>query len=214
MLSLNPAWRTEPYRIGIANDVFDRDTYAQLVESFPKCLQQFVDFTGGNVKKSLSQVNNPDLYYAFLKLSKPWQAFYEYVKTLLIADVRRIVELPDAAYTSRFEFSALPANGGCLRPHTDIPSKVVTLIIPMLRPGDWEPQWGGGTDVLSPRPGNDPPEDYKADLSAFNRVATYDYAPNQALVFIKSANSWHSVGPIQGPAGKWRRTVTVNVERK
>jgi hypothetical protein len=115
---------------------------------------------------------------------------------------------------TRWEFSLLPADGGCLRPHTDIPSKLLTVVLSMRPIGDetWLPEWGGGTDVLRPI-GDTPPDDYKADLSAFEVVHTYPYVPNQAVVFVKSKDSWHSVGPIAGPAAALRRTVTINVER-
>jgi hypothetical protein len=48
---------------------------------------------------------------------------------------------------ARFEFSALPADGGCLPPHTDAPTKIATIIVSMLKEGEWNPAFGGGTDV-------------------------------------------------------------------
>ncbi len=110
----------------------------------------------------------------------------------------------------------MTADGGHLTPHTDAPTKIVTLIVSMMRPGEWNPTFGGGTDVNVP----------KDDRLAFNQmneparfedmdvVATYDYAPNQAVVFVKTFNSWHSVPPIRGHGSTaLRKTLTINIER-
>jgi hypothetical protein len=134
-----------------------------------------------------------------------------------LKDLSRGRVSPEAArLKARFEFSALPADGGHLNPHTDAPSKIVTLIVSMMRPGEWDPAFGGGTDVNVP----------KEDRFAFNQmnrlarfedmdvVATYDYAPNQAVLFVKTFNSWHSVPPMTGRgAGALRKTLTINIER-
>jgi hypothetical protein len=115
---------------------------------------------------------------------------------------------------ARFEFSALPADGGCLPPHTDAPSKIVTMVVSMAQEGEWNPAWGGGTDVNRP----------KSNALVYNQMNTvagfddmdvldsYAFTPNQAVIFVKTFNSWHSVRPMAGPAGVLRRTLTVNIE--
>jgi hypothetical protein len=116
---------------------------------------------------------------------------------------------------ARWEFSLLPADGGCLRPHTDIASKLVTIVVSM-RPLDdteWQASWGGGTDVLVPKDGEPALDDYKAAWEQFETVHVYEYVPNQAVVFVKGANSWHGVRPIAGKASVLRRSITINVER-
>jgi len=126
------------------------------------------------------------------------------------------VTLPSKGLSSRFEFSWLPANGGELKPHTDLPSKLVTLVLSM-RPRDdqhWQAEWGGGTDVLRLKDAsNQPPDDYKAPLDLFDLVETFPYVANQCVIFVKTNNSWHSVGPLTGPADHYRTTVTINLER-
>lgn len=116
--------------------------------------------------------------------------------------------------TARFEFSALPASGGCLLPHTDAPQKLATFVLPMIAEGEWDPSWGGGTDLYKTR---------NVELS-FNRqnrqlgfedvevVRTYEFLPNQALLFIRTDSSWHGVSPIRGPNNKFRRSITWNLE--
>lgn len=215
------SFRRDPYVIGAAADVLEPALYRALADSFPP-LEMFKAFGGGNRKWSLSTVNNPDQYAGFLKGDDLWRAFARYIKDPLFIEQMRMVlkthglqplevEVPLKA---RFEFSMLPADGGCLRPHTDLPSKLVTLVVSMLpKMDDWDRVWGGGTDVLKPKPGSPPLDDYRADLDAFDVVETYAYVPNQCVVFVKTADSWHSVGPLGGPEGALRKTLTINIER-
>jgi hypothetical protein len=116
---------------------------------------------------------------------------------------------------ARFEFSALPSDGGSIRPHTDTPSKLITLVLAIARPGEWSPAWKGGTDILRPR-------DIRRNYNYFNRyldfeecetLKTFEYVPNQCLLFLKTFNSLHAVAPIQKPGGReYRRTLTLNIE--
>lgn len=116
---------------------------------------------------------------------------------------------------TRFEFSMLPADGGNILPHTDAPSKVVTLIISMVGEGEWNPAFGGGTDVNWPK-------DSRLIYNELNRQAefadvevldTYEFTPNQAVIFIKTFNSWHSVRPMTGQGSTaMRKTLTINIE--
>lgn len=135
----------------------------------------------------------------------------------LIKGIARGRLSPDAARLgARFEFSALPADGGHLNPHTDAPTKIVTLVVSMMREGEWNPAFGGGTDVNRPKD-----DGYR--FNQMNRLArfedmeivhTYEYTPNQAVIFVKTYNSWHSVRPMTGSGSSvLRKTLTVNIER-
>jgi hypothetical protein len=118
---------------------------------------------------------------------------------------------------ARFEFSALPADGGCLPPHTDAPTKIATIIVSMLKEGEWNPAFGGGTDVNRAK-------DQSLSFNQVNHVAgfddmevidTFDFTPNQGVIFVKTFNSWHSVRPMTGHGSDaLRRTLTVNIERR
>jgi len=117
---------------------------------------------------------------------------------------------------ARFEFSILPADGGQLHPHTDSPSKIITYVVSMVRPGEWNQKFGGSTDMLRPKR-------TELNYNWFNRylefdevdtIASYPFLPNQALIFIKTFNSWHAVKPMTGYGSKdLRRTLTINIER-
>jgi hypothetical protein len=45
-------------------------------------------------------------------------------------------------------------------------------------------------------------------------LATYDYAPNQAVLFVKTFNPGHPASPRTGrSAGTLRKTLMINIER-
>jgi len=206
----------DPYVFGVAPAVLDQKQYVELSESYPS-ESLFAKMGGvGYDKLSLSERNNPEAYKKFIAESPQWSRFHAYIKSVdFRRDVfRAIGSAPVGIYTSRFEFSSMPAFGGFIAPHTDIPSKIVTLVMPMIQPGEWwERSWGGGTDILRPKDARKKLVDYQAPIEEFEVVRSVPYSPNQALVFIKSKDSWHSSGPYRGVSGKWRRTLTINIER-
>ena len=118
---------------------------------------------------------------------------------------------------TRFEFSMLPVDGGHVLPHTDSPGKIVTLIVSILEEGEWDPSYGGGTDLNRPR----------EERLMFNRlnkqagfedmdvIDTYSFTPNQIVMFVRTFNSWHSVRPMTGEGSDaMRRTLTINIEER
>ena len=117
--------------------------------------------------------------------------------------------------SSRFYFAVMPTEGGNIRPHTDHAAKVITLVLPMVGPEGWDDSVGGGTSVVWPK---DKKRVYNqrnvsCDFDDFETLRTYPFGANQALVFIKTFNSWHAVWPMTGhDPGALRRTVIVNVE--
>jgi len=119
--------------------------------------------------------------------------------------------------SARFEFSILPADGGQLQPHTDSPGKVITLVVSMVRPGEWNPAWGGSTDMLRPK-GTERNFNWVnryMDYDDVETIGSYPFTPNQALVFIKTFNSWHCVRPMTGQGtNALRRTLTINIESR
>jgi hypothetical protein len=116
---------------------------------------------------------------------------------------------------ARFEFSMLPAAGGHIVPHTDAPGKIITLVVSMVDESEWDPAFGGGTDVNRPR---DPALAYnelnrQARFEDMEVVDSFDFTANQAVVFVKTFNSWHSVRPMAGNGSDaMRRTLTINIE--
>ncbi|MCO6412623.1 MAG: hypothetical protein J5I92_07755 [Thiogranum sp.] len=117
--------------------------------------------------------------------------------------------------SARFEFQMMPATGGHILPHTDTPAKIVTLVVSMVQPGEWDPNTGGGTDMNRPK-------DMRFVYNQLNRQArfeemevidTFEFEPNQAVIFVKTFNSWHSVRPMTGTdPNKMRKTLIINIE--
>jgi hypothetical protein len=141
----------------------------------------------------------------------PWS---ERVRAAIVRRLRRRTGHA-GVLRSRFEFTMMPADGGCIKPHTDHFTKLITLVVSMARPGEWDPAWGGGTDVLRPK-------DITANFNYLNRqmefaemdvIDSFAYEPNQCVLFIKTFNSHHSVRPMTGPPTALRRTLTINIER-
>jgi hypothetical protein len=193
-------------------------------------------------KWSLSEINNPEKYHDFLRTNSDWKELYEEVKskkfidqvldTLIKSKInlglvsgvrddfwRRLKKLFQARkandeLTARFEFSMMSANGGYIYPHTDSPQKLITLVLSMSRPGEWDESWGGGTDMMRPLDASDN-FNFMNRYLGFNEVdviQTMAYEPNQCVIFIKTFNSLHAVRPMSGPRDVMRRTLTINIE--
>lgn len=236
----------EPYPIGLATQTFALDRYQALCRDYPaRELFEFKPDLGN--KYSLSEVNNADRYREFVRTSNSWGEFHEHVKssrfipdmlellashhidlglgryqvsshkpvnsrTTMFNRLRRTREL-----SARFEFSMMGAHGGYILPHTDAQNKLITLVVSMMGEGEWDPAWGGGTEILRPR-------DRRLTFNRVNRylkfedvelIKEWEFKPNQCVVFVKTFNSWHAVSPMKGPKDSvLRKTLTINIEEK
>ena len=234
-------FRYEPYPIGIIRNIFEPSLYARLVDTFPPGdLFRFMQYHGD--KWSLSEVNHPELYYKFLRSNPDWNRLFNEVKSkdfidqvlLALAQSKIDLGLASAArggtlrrlrdrllgrkssgrLRARFEFSMMSAQGGHILPHTDSPQKHITLVLSMVRPGEWDQAWGGGTDLMRPL---DPSDNFNLlnrylKFDQVDTIETMTYEPNQCVIFIKTFNSLHAVKPMTGPKDVMRRTLTVNIE--
>ena len=217
------AFRYEPFPIGFAAEALDRDFYDRLLETWPADhLFAFKPELGN--KYSLSEVNHADIYQAYVEEIEPWRQFHEAVKSPdFIAYVLKTMRRHniDVGYSAqqlsaRFEFSMMGADGGCIIPHTDAVNKLITLVVYMTRPEEWQAAYGGGTSMLRPKDITRNFNNVNIQLG-FDEVEclhTYDYVPNGCLLFIKTFNSYHAVYPMRGPAGLMRRSLTINIEDK
>ena len=238
-------FRYEPFPIGMAKPAIALDLYRELVASYPpRELFAYLPKVGHKYSLSekyngeayakfiRSQAAWRELH-AWIKSDRFIPAVMDTLKARHIdlghkhlSDAKRALKsvrnlargrsrpLPPRLST-RFEFSMLPADGGYIMPHTDSPSKIVTLIVSMAGEDEWNPAFGGGTDVNRP----------KDERLAFNRMNaqadfddmevldTFAFTPNQVVVFVKTFNSWHSVRPMTGAGSPlMRRTLTINIE--
>ena len=86
----------------------------------------------------------------------------------------------------------------------------------MTQDGEWDPSFGGGTDVLRPI-------DVRKSFNFLNSylefhevetVRTFEFVPNQCVIFVKTFNSLHAVRPMKGIGStRMRKTLTINIER-
>lgn len=151
-----------------------------------------------------------------LGLDRAQQSRGRRLKAALKSALRGRIPSVERPLYSRFEFSALPADGGVVIPHTDSPGKYVTIVFSMTKPDDWSEPWGGGTDILAPKRVEKSFNLVNAQVpyEETETVATVPYRANQAMIFVKTHNSLHGVRRMTGPQGAFRRTLTVVIERR
>ena len=135
----------------------------------------------------------------------------------LVANARALkISSRKIKLNARFEFSMLSSTGGCIKPHTDAPQKLITLVVSMTRPGEWNADFGGGTEVLRPK---DITRNYNfanryLEFDEVETIRTFPFNPNQCLIFVKTFNSLHAVRPMTGTDERvMRKTLTINIER-
>jgi hypothetical protein len=154
-------------------------------------------------------------HFVDLELSKmSLSTFYKWRRVLGSLKRGRFPNVPPGL-KGRFEFSMLPVDGGYVRPHTDMPQKVVTLVIPIFEDGEWDLAFGGGTDInraIDPRHAYNQLNE-KLSFDDTEVLHTYPFGANQCLIFVKTFNSLHSVRPMTGAGSQaMRRSLTVNIE--
>lgn len=238
-------FRYEPFPIGIAKPAIAEDLYRELVTGYPpqelfaylpKVGHKYSlseKYNGGGYAQFVRSHAPWRELHAWIKSDRFIPTVMETLKAHHIdlghkhlSDAKRALKavrhlararsrpLPPRLST-RFEFSMLPADGGYIMPHTDSPTKIVTLIVSMAGDGEWNPAFGGGTDVNRPK-------DVRLAFNQINAQAgfdemevldTFEFTPNQIVLFVKTFNSWHSVRPMTGTGSPlMRKTLTINIE--
>ena len=238
-------FRYEPFPIGLARPLMDEGLYREFVQAFPakemfadlsvvgykyslseksnpRTYRQLVQTRP--VWKELHQwIKSDDFLKAVLQALEERHLELGYkVMSPGRRLVRRIGKLAKGHLRStrgrlgaRFEYSMLPVDGGHVLPHTDAPGKIVTIIVSILDDNEWDPAFGGGTDINRP-------VDPQYSFNRLNRqgrfedmevIDTFDFQPNQAVMFVRTFNSWHSVRPMLGTGSPaMRRSLTINIE--
>lgn len=225
LLNLNNASvRHEPFTVFFLRDLLPPNYYDELADAFPPLsLFRFRTRLGN---KYLLTESEGESYFNFIESSPPWARFYNEIKSnefkeqvLGFLSSYNIGPTPSVAepagnLTARFEFSALPTNGGSQRPHTDSPRKLVTLVLSLMKYGEWSEDWGGGTSICKPTN----PELYfnydneYLDFEDVEIVDSFAFVPNACVLFVKTAVSWHCVTPINLPLNSpIRKTVAISL---
>jgi hypothetical protein len=238
-------FRYEPFPIGLARPLMEEGLYRECVQAFPaKELFADLSVVGykyslsekSNPRLYRQLIRTRPIW----KELHGWIKSRDFLKTVLkmLKDrhlelgykvlspgrrlARRIGKLAKGHLRStrgtlgaRFEFSMLPVDGGHVLPHTDAPGKIVTIIVSILDDNEWDPAFGGGTDINRP-------VDPRFSFNRLNRqgrfedmevIDTFDFQANQAVLFVRTFNSWHSVRPMTGTGSPaMRRSLTINIE--
>lgn len=239
----NAEFDYEPYPICYIPNFLDEDLYKKLCDTYPD-QDLFSSEIYAGKKFALSEIINNENYYKFLDNNEHWKEFFNRIKTKefveevfqFLRDNNIDLRVNKFRYTpninkkqskllsafskkptmkTRFEFSSLPANDGAVYAHTDVPAKMVTFVISFMHPGEWQQEWGGGTEVVMPKDRTlvYNQSNFPLPVEEVDVLKTFPFVPNQAVLFIKTYNSWHAVHPMTGPEGKLRKTVTLNIER-
>ena len=237
--------RYEPYPLVVMRPAMEAALYEQLAGSFPDA-RLFATLPKYDYKLSLSEKLNAERYHEFLAGNPLWNRFHAWVKSpdfirrtidflaannidLEVEDCfeggldRAIKDLKHGRFParaprlrSRFEFSVLKADGGEVAPHTDTPRKIITLVLSMIRDGEWDPGFGGNLDINR---ATDPAFafNWRNRIVPWDRVEiveTVPFLPNQCMLFVKTFNSLHSVRKMtKAGSDALRKTVTIVIER-
>lgn len=240
----NLEFRYAPFPIGLAKPLIAPDQYREFLANYPP-VERFKYMAKLGHKYSLSEHFDPKAFNAFLKSNPVWHDFNRWIKSrdfirgVLQALKDRSLDLGydadmsvgrqlrkrithagnlnwnAARLKARFEFSMLPANGGHILPHTDSPSKVITLVVSMIDEGEWDPAFGGGTDLNQAKDitHNFNQTNEQGRFEDMDVIDTFEFTPNQAVIFVRTFNSWHSVRPMTGTdPDAMRKTLTINIE--
>lgn len=229
---INPAMDRDAYLELVDNfprlDLFGKlskfDYKVSLSEKFnPANYHRFID-SNRPWNKFYSWVKSDDFIHqvgGFLKSRNIDLGLDEYTKSFgqrLGDSIRRLGKgkLPSRRrLRSRFEFSVLKADGGEVAPHTDAPRKIVTLVMTMIKDGEWSQDLGGGLDIN--RSTDDAYKfNWKNQIVPWDKievVETVPFVPNQCMIFVKTFNSLHSVKPMRSKGSDaLRKSVTIVLE--
>lgn len=233
-------FRYDPFPIGVAKNVMPQRIYEEMIHYWPP-QDLFKPIPELGNKLALSEKFNSGNYHRFISEHAIWKDFHRWIKSRdfihsvmdalqahhidlghnkRVSVMQRIPKLLKSLLygrlSARFEFQIMPAAGGHLLPHTDTPAKIVTLVLSMVGTDEWNPAWGGGTDVNRPK-------DLRYSFNWLNRqgrfedmdiIDTFEFEPNQAVMFIKTFNSWHSVRPMVSDDPKaMRKTLIINITK-
>lgn len=237
--------RYEPYPLFVLRPAMDPALYDQLSASFPA--PDLFTTLDHYHKQTLSEKYNSENYHRFIEETPIWKRFHAWVKSdefirqtvdFLMAnhvdlELKRCFEPASRRFkrelkhgkfptrpprlTSRFEFSSLKADGGEVAPHTDTPKKIITLVLSMIREGEWDPSFGGNLDVNRTA---DPAfafnfTDRQVPWDRIEVIESIPFLPNQCMVFVKTFNSLHSVRKMtQTGSDALRKTVTIVIEKR
>ena len=241
MLNLsNHLFDYEPYPLGYFKKIFNEDFYKSLCEEYPDISELKIskDKEKYNLKKfnKFSLTNDHQEFNVLIGKKKNFLNLYNFLKSeeffakineillknnvdLQLSFKKKRFFIKKKNYNLFFEFSSIPCNGGYILPHTDAPKKIITFIIPIIKETEMDitKYKKVGTSILSAL-------DPKYSFNFYNRTMKLEdtvekkyvnFSPNKMLMFIKTHNSLHSVGPIKPINNniKFRNSITFSFRK-
>lgn len=221
---------SDPFVYGYADDFLPPALYERLESCFPSP-NELLDLRQKGSGKQFRKYWRGDPADELAKVPEPWRRWIEFIYSDRFLDdcgswsrdfltphrkaakdlglLKLLGDRPaigDWKVELNCEFSMLPRDA-LLLPHTDSTDKVLTFMLYF--PQDhWSADWGGGTQVYRPL---DEKYDSNWSNSRLPRSQTElvfdsEFRANRLFFFVKSANSWHGVKPIECPSEIVRRS--------
>ena len=192
--------------------------------------------TRSNQKHYLRSARQPKLFTDFCERHATWRSFADFVSSeqfvgdlnhLLLDVLRRSrgimalrrwnLETTDwmrawrQTVTTDLEFSRI-GSSGYIMPHTDTPSKLVSLLL-YFPDQSWQNSYGGSTEFYRPkrRSHENNWANRSQPFSEMLLLERFNFVPNRLVGFVKSRNSYHGVSPISCPEGMTRDSLNINI---
>jgi hypothetical protein len=214
-----------PYPYVLFKKIFSESFYDHIKNEFPTIMElkfNSFDKKRNELKQSKYNLTNFDNnFYSIIKKKKFTFELYNFLKSKTFIDslifflnsknlflnfnnkesfykkiVKRFI-LRKIDFS--FEFSAINTDGGFINPHTDGANKLITLIIPLIDDLKIHNVQNCGTTILETN-------DERYCYNFMNKVVPWEsvkkikevpFLDNQMMMFIKTHNSLHSVGPMK-----------------
>lgn len=144
-------------------------------------------------------------YREGLAIPEPWQGLIKELCSDLYRDFIKAL-LGKRHIRLRFHWHFTP-NGCTVSPHCDSQNKLGSHIFYMNSALDWDPAWGGQTEILDDH-GRFATES-SPGFEDFDEAIPAQTMNNRSLLFARKGNSWHGVRDIQCPEGRYRKVFIV-----
>lgn len=198
-------WIDTPYKVRFYDDALHWKEWQKLAASFPP--DELLKANSAGYKNRLC-CRDGELFEQAMAARPEWKEFWLYLREAMPEICAKVMGVNVTKNTVRFEWSALPGDGGDVSPHPDTKKKAITAV--MYFNEDWDQEWGGAFEVLKHK--TRPNDDFSSYDPPWDEVETVWAVPNisNRIVFMqRTNNSLHGVRPIHAPVS--RKTITVNL---
>lgn len=202
--------RESPYEVVALHPFLEPDFFRTLRDSFSEISDmRFLGAVGNKYSLSDGKRGN---FKEFAEHHKEWRDFSRIVRHYTLRNYlkRFFPVLGQTKIKHKIELSALPGDGGHITPHPDTKKKIVTAVI-YLADDDWKQEWGGDFCMVSPNIEVSDDEEYpRVNFEDVSLVDSVPFSPNVCVAMRRTPVSFHAVYPINAPADRLRRTITIN----